>query len=286
MPAGPPNPKLLDYWATLSRCLTHLEVSMDPTDKQQLLQPAYLNQLTRLTRLAFNRPIDPDGDAHEADGPHYALELPELEVLRLGYLWAGKLELQCPQLKRLTIEDCAVRKLHLQASLEHLHHGDNALALIHESFPITNLMGLTHLSLSGRYDSNSRAELFQALPLMTRLNTLDLCINRGGLPGSLPSSLQHVTLTFNGHRAWDSSVIPLVQQLPEAVSIYIDVHTTRSAYIGDQSLDHDLRPYLAMKSLRFLVLGSPRVWMPSALCQLGELEAEVVKTGKKLDLRY
>ena len=122
---------------------------MDPTDKQQLLQPAYLNQLTRLTRLAFNGPFDPDGGAHEADGPDYALELPELEVLCLDYLWAGKLELQCPQLKRLSIEDCAVRKLYLQASLEHLHHEDNELALIHEGFPITNLMGLTNLSLSG-----------------------------------------------------------------------------------------------------------------------------------------
>ena len=136
------------------------------------------------------------------------------------------------------------------------------------------------------YGSNSKAELFQALPLMTRLNALDLCINRGGLPGSLPSSLQYVTLTFNDHRAWDSSVIPLVQQLPEAVSIHIHVHSRRSAYIGDSSLDHDLRPFLAMKSLRFLVLGSPRVWMPSALCQLGEFEAEVVRSGKKLDLSY
>ena len=39
MPMGLPNSKLLDYWATLSSCLTELEVSMDPIDKQ-LLQPA------------------------------------------------------------------------------------------------------------------------------------------------------------------------------------------------------------------------------------------------------
>ena len=286
MPAMPPKPKLLDYWATLSKCLTDLEVTIDPRNEQQLLQPAYLNELTRLTRLAFNRPVDQDDYVHEADGPHYALELPELEVMCLGYLWAGKLELQCPQLKRLSIEDCAVRKLYLQASLEHLHHEDNALALIHESFPIINLVGLIYLSLSGIYDGNSKAELFRALPLMTRLSALDLHINRGGLPANLPNSLRGLTLVFNGKRAWDSSVIPLVQQLPEAVSIHIHVNLRRSAYIGDLSLDHDLMPFLAMKSLRFLVLGSPRVWMPSALCQLGEFEAEVVRSGKKLDLSY
>ena len=164
VPAGLPKPKLLDYWATLSRSLTDLEVTMDPTEEQQLLQPAYLNELTRLTRLAFNRPVDADEYVHEADGPHYALELPELEVLCLGYLWAGKLELQCPQLRRLSIEDCAVRKLYLQASLEHLHHEENALALIHESFPVTNLTGLIYLSLNGIYDSNSGVDAKCPLP--------------------------------------------------------------------------------------------------------------------------
>ena len=107
------------------------------------------------------------------------------------------------------------------------------------------------------YGSNSKAELFQALPLMTRLNALDLCINRGGLPGSLPSSLQYVTLTFNDHRAWDSSVIPLVQQLPEAVSIHIHVHSRRSAYIGDSSLDHDLRALPSHEIVEVSGAGKP-----------------------------
>ena len=68
---GPPESKLLDYWATLSSCLADLDITVDPTD-MQLLQPAYLNELTRLTRLAFRELVHTSGHEDEDDGPHYA----------------------------------------------------------------------------------------------------------------------------------------------------------------------------------------------------------------------
>ena len=261
---------------------------MDHRDKQHLtpLQPACLNELTRLTRLSFKGLNDPTGNPHRVDGAPYAFELPELKDLCLKCLWARHLKLQCTQLKLLQIESCAIRKLSLQASLEHLHHEDSALVLIHKGFPITNLIGLTYLSLDGGYDTKSEAMVFQELPLMTRLQFLELHIGMCSLPANLPSTLRDLTLFFSADRVWDSSAIPLLQQLPEAESMCIYIHPKHKAFIGVQSLDHDLRPFLAMKSLEFLQLGDSQIWKASALSQLGELEAEVVRTGKKLQLRY
>ena len=287
VPTGSPNSKLLDYWATVSSCLTNLEILMDPADKQHL-QPAYLNQLTRLTRLAFGESAD--SDSHEEDGFHYAFELPELKMLCLGCLWASNLQLHCPQLKHLRFAGCFIGKVYLQASLESLHHMDSVSLLIHEGFPMTNLIGLTYLSFnSSDYDTTGgtlEAVLFQGLPSMTRLRVLDLSISLGSLPANLPNSLQDITIFFSYGRVWDSSVIPLLQQLPRVEAIRIYTPSPGIGFIGDSSLDHDLRPFLAMKSLKVLQLGNSNMWKPSALHQLGELEAEVVKSGSKLDFDY
>ena len=267
VPVGLPYSKLLDYWATLSSCLTALEVSMDPIDKQ-LLQPAYLNQLTRLTRLAFGEP----DDSNEEDGFSYAFELPELKSLCLESLWASDLHLQCPQLTHLRIVGCFIGKVYLQASLKSLHHMDSTSRLIHEGFPITNLIGLTYLSFDGGdYDTGSEAVLLQALPLMTRLRALDLHINMCSLPATLPSSLQDLTVYFSQKRVWDSLVIPLVQHLPGVESIRIYTPSRGIGFIGDRSLDHDLMPFLAIRSLKILQLGNSQMWKPSALRQLGSL---------------
>ena len=89
-------------------------------------------------------------------------------------------------------------------------------------------------------------------------------------------------------------MIPLMQQLPRVESIRISIYSQDGGSIGDKSLDHDLRPFLAMSSLRLLQFGksfrwnesASQLWKASTLRQLGELEAEVVKLGKKLQLRY
>ena len=203
VPTGSPNSRLLDCWATLSSCLTGLSFTVDPADRQ-LLQPTCLNQLTRLTRLEFDE-LDPTSD--RADELYYALKLPALEVLCVECLGASELPLQCPQLKTLRIERFAIGKLHLQASLEHLHCCEGGDFIIHEGFPISNLIGLTYLSLNVSYDIATEAALFQGLPLMTRLRVLDLGDIKCSLPAILPSSLRDVTLSFSWKRAWDSSVI-------------------------------------------------------------------------------
>ena len=288
LPARPPDSKKLDYWATLSSCLTDLDIAMDPQEPQ-LLQPAYLNELTRLTRLAFREEDHTSSDAQEELWSRYAFELPELKNLCLSNLLVDTLKLQCPQLKILRIEGCAMDKLYLQASLQHVHLEDSTLHLVHEGFPIANLIGLTYLSLNNEQDID-----VEALPLMTWLHTLNFYIWDGSLPVSLPNSLRDLTLVFSSDEAWDSLVIPLVQQLRGVESICIEIYSQDSALIGDKSLDHDLRPFLAMTTLRHLQfwnlqwwrVSGPQVWKASALRQLGELEAEVIRSGNKLQLRY
>ena len=282
MPEELPNSKLMDYWATLSSCSTELDLLMDSVDRQPL-QPAYLNQLTRLTRLAFGE-IDPTGNWAEAFP--YVFKLPVLRVLCVDCLGASNLQLQCPQLQTLRIERFSIGKLHLRASLEHLHYAEGGDFSIHEGFPITNLLGLTYLSLDVSYDTVTEAALLQGLPLMTRLHVLNMRIKTCSLPAILPGSLRDITLSFSYDKAWDSSVIPLLQQLPGVESIRVIPLPQGICFLGDRSLDCDLRPFLAMKSLKVLQLGDSRVWKASALRQLGEFEAEVVRSGKTLELRY
>ena len=287
LPTGPPNSELLDYWATMSSCLTDLQIAMSARD-MQLLQPAYLNELTRLTRLEFGE--EKSLDSHE-NGVHYAFELPELKVLELKGVSASNLEFQCWQLRVLSIECCTIGKLHLQASLEHLHHELSTPILLHAGFPVTNLIGLTYLHLEDDGDKEAEAVLLHGLPLMSWLRILYLTIHKCSLPASLPSSLQEFSLDFSDDREWDSAVIPLVQQLPRVESIRIYASSQRSGPFGDKSLDHDLRPFLAMESLKLLKLGDPdypnsQVWKASAFRQLGELETEVVRLGKDLEIVY
>ena len=282
VPAGLPRSKVMDYWATLSSCLTELHILMDPVDRQPL-QPSYLNQLTRLTRLEFGA-SDPNGDWTEAF--QYAFKLPALQVLCVDCLGASDLQLQCPQLQTLRIERFSIGKLHLRASLEHLHYADGGDFSIHEGFPITNLTGLTYLSLDVSYDTVTEAALLQGLPLMIGLHVLDMRIGSCGLPAILPGSLRDITLSFSYHKAWDSSVIPLLQQLPGVESIRVHPLPQGICFLGDESLDCDLRPFLAIKSLKLLQLGDSQVWKASALRQLGDFEAEIVRSGKKLQLRY
>ena len=282
--AGPAYSNLLDYWATLSSCLTDLEFVINPMEQQ--LQPVYLNQLTRLTRLAFSEVPDPEDLAHERPFPSYAFELPELKALELDDVWLEDVKLYCPQLKLLHIQGSLMEKLSLQASLEDLHLDNCTPDLLHEGFPIANLIDLTYLSLGGAYWTDSEAALYQRLPLMAQLRYLYLSISKFSLPATLPNTLRDLTLVF-WKDTWDSSVIPLLQQLPEAESICIEIYAYHPvAIIGDLSLDHDLTPFLAMISLRSLHLGNLQVWKASALRQLGELEAEVVRSGKKLKLRF
>ena len=265
-----------------------LEITLDRRDPQ-LLQPAYLNALTRLTRLALSGVDHTGAFAHGHDRYRYAFGLRTLKVLSLTGISVNTLELQCPQLGVLRVEGCAMDETRLQAPLEHLHLEESILMFEPTGFPVTDLTGLTYLCIDHTDGPDS-----EALPLMTRLHTLKLDIFACGLPASLPNSLRDLTIVFSNDEAWDSSFIPLVQQLPSVESIRIDIQSHRRDLIGHISLDHDLRPFLAMRALRHLQFwnseyckgNAPQVWKASALRQLGELEAEVVRSGKKLQLSY
>ena len=293
VPAGLPDSKLLDYWATLSSCLTGLDLNVDRSDAT-LLQPAYLKELTRLTWLSFYEEADFIDNAEQQLWPPYAFEFPGLIDLDLSNLRSGDMDLKCPQLCILSIQDCIMGQLRIQASLKDLCLSDSTYVLLREGFPMSNLSGLTRLRLDGNKDTNSEAFIFQQLPLMTLLQFLHLGINLCSLPSKLPGSLRDLTLLFRTDRAWDSSVIPLVQQLPRVESIRISIRSQHGGSIGVKSLDHDLRPFLAMSSLRLLQFSkslrwdenASQLWKASTLRQLGELEAEVVRLGKKLQLRY
>ena len=237
---------MLDYWATLSSCLVDLEIPLDRRDPQ-LLQPAYLNELTRLTRLALSGVDHTGAFAQGHDRYHYAFEFPKLKVLSVTGISVDTLELQCPQLEVLRVEGCAMDETRLQAPLQHLHLEESILCFKPAGFPVTDLTGLTYLCLDGTDGPDT-----EALPLMTRLHTLKLDIFACGLPASLPNSLRDLTLVFSSDEIWDSSFIPLVQQLPSVELICIDIQSHRCDLIGHQSLDHDLRPFLAMRSLRHL----------------------------------
>ena len=293
VPAGLPDSKLLDYWATLSSCLTGLDLNVDRSDSS-LLQPAYLKELTRLTWLSFYEEADIVDDADQVLWPNYAFEFPELIDLDFSNIQSGDMDLKCPQLCILSMQDCIMGKLHIQASLKDLCLSDSTCVLLHEGFPMSNLSGLTRLRLDGNMNTNSEAFIFQQLPVMTLLQFLHLGINLCSLPPKLPSSLRDLTLVFRTDRAWDSSVIPIVQHLPRVESVRISIHSQHGGSIGNKSLDHDLRPFLAMSSLRLLQFSkslrwdenASQLWKASTLRQLGELEAEVVRLGKKLQVRY
>ena len=279
---------MLDYWATLSSCLMDLEITLDRRDPQ-LLQPAYLNELTRLTRLALSGVDHTGASAHGYDRYRYAFVLPKLKVLSLTCISVNALELQCPQLEVLHVEGCAMNETCLQAPLQHLHLEESILCFEPEGFPITDLAGLTYLCIDSTDGPTS-----EALPLMTRLHTLKLAIFSCPPPASLPNSLRDLTIVYSSDEIWDSSFIPVVQQLPSVESIRIDIRSHRRDLIGHISMDHSLEPFLAMRSLRHLQFlnseyckgDAPQVWKASALRQLGELEAEVVRSGKKLQLSF
>ena len=74
-----PAPAVVDFWQTFSPCLTNLDVDVDCTQHEKLLQPQLLSQLTALTSMNFT--VTPGG---EEDGlAHDDLNLPELRTLEV-----------------------------------------------------------------------------------------------------------------------------------------------------------------------------------------------------------
>ena len=148
-------------------------------------------------------------------------------------------------------------KLCLRAPLKDMQFHDSDTFSLHEGFPLSNLLGLTRLVLSTSEYREEGAEeaLFKGLPLMTRLQLLDLSVTRDRLSGkhALPASLREIRLFYWGMTAatsrWDSSLVPILHQLPAVEVIKLQFGMPRISWnraerpFGDQELDFPLSPF-------------------------------------------
>ncbi len=276
-----PKAAIVDFWHTLSDCLTELIIDLDWTQQQLQLQPQLLSQLTALTAMTYSVM-----EGEELDGlPGEILSLPELTTLHVKFYCGRDLALECPKLTHLTMEECdPLGLISLQAPLQHLEAGSCGVFEIHAGFPLTNFLDLIFLGID--CPDTCEEQLCEALPLMTKLQTLQLFLSQGRLLQSLPQSLCEVTLHFMPARGWDDALIPVLQQLPELRDLWIFFCTTDEDTYHLASLSCDLRPFMAMHKLRTLHLGDWQAWTPSPLRALGEFHEELLSSGSKLKLKY
>ena len=188
----------------------------------------------------------------------------------------------------------------LRAPLEDMQILSSNVFCLHDGFPLSNMLGLTRLTLSPNsgHEPGIDEALFKGLSLMTRLQLLDLLITCDRLTGShaLPASLREIRLLYWDSTAvssqWDGSLVPVLQQLPAVEVIWLDFGTADNPWhhahrpFGHQELDFPLSPFREMKSLRVLHLGSYRFWKPEAMRQLGIFEAELARSHSKLRFTY
>ena len=230
-----PGEAVLDFWRPFADCLTDLDIDAERVNPQLRLQPQLLSQLTALTHLTFI--------THDGLGPEdHLLRFPELRSLEIHAAYGDRVIVECP---RLTYLHCGSR-LCLPA-------------------PLPDLVSLCVRWNDDGDDSNEEA-LFSALPLMSKLRTLDLVVDRGWLLRSLLQSLCEVALDYLSGEGWDGRVIPALQQLPELKDLKIKIKW-RS---GDTPamLSSDLRPFMAMQKLCSLELGPREAWTPCSLIAL------------------
>lgn len=279
-PDQPPSRNMADYWEMLSKYLTTLDITVDQAHKQ-VLQPTLLQSLCALTSLTFTTVDDEEYEHH----PENTFELPELKVLNVTNYWGRHLILNCPKLTRLQmIESEPLGLISLHASLQELSlYGSPSFGL-QEAFPLSNLFSLTSLTIE--HDPDSEEELFRGLPLMSRLSLLDICVHGRSLPASLPLSMRKINMYFTLTNTWDSMILQIFQELPDLdnLQILICAHSQEDCH-GIAGLDPDcqLSPFMGLKRLRKLHLGDYDTWNPSALRLLGRFQAQLSRSGSKID---
>ena len=204
-----PKAAVVDFWHTLSDCLTELSLGLDWTQPQMRLEPQFLTQLTALTAMTFALV---EGEAEDASAVD-VLKLPELKFLHVKFYRGSNLVLDCPSLTDLVLEMCKPLGLvSLQAPLLQLDAVSSGAFTMHPGFPLTNFLQLMWLRIECR--ETEEKQLLEALPLMTSLQTLQLGLCQGRLLRSLPQSLYQVTLHYTTSAGWNDGVIPVLQQLP------------------------------------------------------------------------
>ena len=244
------------------------------SNPQLRLQPLLLNQLTALTRLTF------DVQSGDEDGlEDHVLSLPELRSLCIDACWT-RIFLECPRLTDLTVPDGL--RVFLQAPLQRLCVTSSFAFTMHDGFPMSNFLDL--ISLRIRCDEDDEEALFSVLPLMKKLQTLDLGVHQGWLLRSLPKGLCEVALQYPPGARWDDSVIPALQELPELKSLKIKIQRYGEDPLA--TLSSDLRPFMAMQQLNTFQVGYRSCWTLDSLRALEEFENELAVSGSKLKLTY
>ncbi len=275
----PPTDCTMEFWWTISHLLTRLSIDVDWTKHHMVLQTQILSRSAALTSLRLRITGGEGVDILQGD----LLSLPRLRSLEVEGYWGRHLVLECPRLTSLVLEDCdPMGCVSLQAPLlQCLCARSSGEFPMHSGFPVSNFLHLYALSIECSFDEEQ--QLFEVLPLMEKLDSLDVGIFRGSLLQSLPQSLSHVSMHYHAAEAWHDAVIPLVQQLPQLWKLEI-----RIQIFGNERarLCSDLRPFLAMQKLRKLQLGEWRAWSPGSLRALGQFEAELARSGSKIKLMY
>ena len=295
-----PDKAMLGFWHTLSGCLTALEIDTSDNTPDLQLQPQLLRQLTALTTLTF----------HAGGGPddvlvNNTLHLPQLRTLYVDHYWGRDLVLGCPKLTDLTLEcwggipeEDVVHLVFLEARLERFCIKQSENFVMHPGFPVANFLGVVTLSIECDEEEGEEA-LFAALPLMQKLQTLDLKVHQGWLLRSLPQSLCEVALEYASAAGWDDRVVPALQQLPELQHLRIllswNGKDTEPQYSDSEDSDAeeapatlscDLRPFTALQKLCTFQGGPRGAWAPSSLRALGELQNELVRSSSKRHWKF
>ncbi len=291
-----PDKGMIDFWHTLSGRLTVLEIDTSDNTPNLQLQPQLLRQLTALTALTFHAGGGPDVNVLVNN----TLHLPQLRTLSIDNYWAKDLVLDCPKVTDLmldywggTLEEDVVHLVFLQARLERFHVRQSENFMMHAGFPVANFLDVVSLSIACLEDVGEE-ELFTALPLMKKLQTLDLVVHQGWLLRSLPQSLCEVTLVYTTAARWDERIVPALQQLPELECLKILVRWSGEDTDSEDSdaeetpatLSCDLRPFTALRKLRTFQVGPRGAWAPSSLRALGELQDELVRSSGKRHWKF
>ena len=207
-----------EFWSGVSKTLTELVVILDPD--REALRLDVLNQLTSLTSLKIGSCKWLD----ERPRP-YVFSVPSLKSLYVRCLSATDLTLACPELHILTLEECRIKgSLSLPASLKDFKIRGASTRHMQEAFPVSSLLGLISLHCS-LPETMKPDLLYDILPSMSALRTLELCLNHGWLPvpwavGQLPPLLPTSLLSVRYFVTSQSGLGPVdLQRLADACQL-------------------------------------------------------------------
>ena len=233
------------FWSALSNHLTELSVIITP-DGSEPLRIDVLNQLSKLTNLTLGMSGVDDVTDTIYDIPISHSSLPRLESVRMKDFTAKDVDLLCPRLRSLYLEQCPTKgKLFLPPSLEEskITGKSGSLSFIDEASAVHNLLGLTSLIFYGSSDPEQDL-LYKVLPSMSVLRHLELRSDEGQLPPLLPVSLRVIRYYLNGRTPLSSREL---QRFAAACQL---------------------------PALQRMSLDNPYIWLPYELEDLKQVQAE------------